>query len=669
MSESGHKKAGLIKIVRRFFWLSLLLTRQALSFRTFIKLNPNERKSSNTPQVFVKKLIQLGPTFIKLGQILSTRPDFLPKEYIDELKVLQDQVPPFPFSEVQSIIQSEFKDKLDNLYSSFQMKPVAAASLSQVHFAVLKDGTKMAVKIQRPYIKETIQLDLIVLSGLIKIIRTLFPTIAGNLNLSSAFNEFKTYTLRELDFLTEGATLEKFRENFKHWKDVTFPQVYSSHTTDRILTMERVDGRRVEEIAYKIPESTRIKLNKRLVEAEMKMFISDAFFHADLHPGNIFFKEDGSIAIIDVGMYGELTDQQRDRFLLYWLAIVEKEKIRAFSHLIKLGTSTNSADEKGFYKQFNETLDKFYDSNITERSLTKTYLEIFVTGARFGFIFPSQLLLQAKALTTAESLAFALVPEFRFAEEARPIVTRELASRGDFEQLRMRFNQTFPEWLLLGELSHNSLGIGQEGANFDTVWKELARMWGSELDRGGKEETEIIHGEHAVIIHENLEKVFNFVTRFAQYPHWHPTYTEKSRVIHVSGRYIFITPKATGSIFRLDEIVDGTQLLSNGEIIQFERNKLFKWKAPLSLCPLIYIGTSFHFEDLGNNQTRLYENFYFIDHPLADVFVSRKWFSVEALSQHIKEELAGVKNIIESSKYNPEDMECLWDNIVETTRL
>ena len=653
--------------LKRLLYITYRCAREAYYFKRFKKLNNEQRENSSIPKEFVQVLIELGPVFVKLGQILSTRPDFVPNEYINELKILHSSVPPVSFSEVEKIIKEEFGKEYIELFRKLNKTPQASASLSQVHFGVLYDGTEVAVKLQRPGIREVINRDLSVLSRLVWLAGKYYPGFSKNLNLKAAFQEFENYTRKELDFAQEGKTLDRFRENFKDWEDVQFPEVYWEYTTNRILTMERVFGLHIDEVRKSLPLESREKLNKRLVEMEMKMFITDAFFHADLHPGNIFFQEDGSIVVIDVGMSGILTREQRDRFLLYWLAIVEKEKKRAFSHLTKLGQKTKNADENRFYTKFSEILEEFYNSSITERSLTKTYLEIFTTGAKFGFIFPSEMLLQAKALTTAEALAFILVPDFKFADEVRPIVVQELGSRATPEELKNHLAKIFPEWLLLGELPEQSLL--SEKSEGKEIWKEVAGIWAEECDNLRTKSKEIRHGEYEVVINESLEKVFNFVSRFAQYPFWHPTYTEDSKVIHVSARYVFITPGAVGSVFRLDEIVDGSNLLNNGEITEFERNKLYKWRAPMSLFPMIDIGTCFSFEDLGDGRTRLHEYFYFIDNPLADFFTARRWFSKEALTEHIREELIGVKSIIESGSYDPEDMEYLWEDTTAKTRI
>jgi hypothetical protein len=196
--------------------------------------------------------------------------------------------------------------------------------------------------------------------------------------------------------------------------------------------------------------------------------------------------------------------------------------------------------------------------------------------------------------------------------------------------------------------------------------REIAKKWDNFHEGEFKE---VRHGEYSVEINKELSSVFNFVTRFSQYAFWHPVYTPESHVIHVSGDYIVLTPEVVGSVFRLDEIVDGYHLLSNAEITDFKRNEMFKWKAPFSLLPLIELGTCLSVEALANGKTKLSEYFYFSKSPLQYLFASRKWFTVEALTNHIQEELTGVKNILERGSYSEEDVTYLWEDLDYPVRI
>lgn len=468
----------------RFIRLIWLLLRHYRAFHAFRRLPESESKQRvDIPRQFVQSLIALGPLFIKIGQILSTRPDILPKEYIAELALLQERVPSFPFDQVSKTIQEQFHRDIGDIFRSFEEKPVASASLAQVHLAELHDATPVAVKIQRPRAQEMIEEDLALLARGLTLISRLFPRTTRNLNLVAGFHEFRRYTLQELDFALEARTMDRFRDNFAGQHDVIIPRVYHDLVTPKVLTMERISGLRLSELVPRLSRKERERLSHRLLEMEMKMFISDGLFHADLHPGNILFLEDGKIALLDFGMYGELSDEHRDHFILYWLAGLQHQTRRAFYHLVRQTTRQKDADEAAYYERFKELADRFYTSTITERSLTQTYLNIIVSGAKFGFVFPSDLLLHAKALTTAEALAFTLTPDLKFERAARPIIAREFALRAtDFRRVKETIEEVLPELLLFGELPPATL---REPASDATAlpldWGDMLGMIGEQI--------------------------------------------------------------------------------------------------------------------------------------------------------------------------------------------
>lgn len=483
MNAFSTRNTRFIQRTIRLLRISWLMLRHYRAFRTFMKYDEDEQKHYlNIPRKFAQSLLELGPLFVKLGQILSTRPDVLPEAYIMELARLQEHVPPFPFAQVRIIIKEQFDKEIEELFCSFEAHPVAAASLAQVHLAVLKDSTPVAVKMQRPFAKERIIADLDLLSELIGFFRRVFPVKARRLNLMLGFDEFKRYTLQELDFSLEAKTLERFKKNFSSWPDVIIPHVYWNFVTPKVLTMERVSGLRLKEILPTLSQRERQRLSHRLLEMEMKMFISDGFFHADLHPGNIFFTEDGNIVLLDFGMYGELSDEHRDHFILYWYAGLQRQIKRAFYHLIQQTLRLKHADEKAYYTKFKELAESFYNSTIAERSLTQTYLAIITSGAKFGFVFPSDLLLQAKALTTAEALAFTLTPDLKFETEMRPIIASEFTKRAtDFGRLKVLAERVLPELLLFGEFPPASL---HEASAHDFSFQP---NWGDAFKRVGEQ--------------------------------------------------------------------------------------------------------------------------------------------------------------------------------------
>ena len=404
------------------------------------------------PAEFVARLVALGPTFVKLGQAMSTRPDMLPPAYVEALSALQEKGPRVPTETVRMTIECDLGKTLEELFASFDQVPVAAASLAQVHRARLPDGTAVAVKVQRPDLKRLMGRDLDAMGLGLRLLYRLAPQRMQRTNLLDFFAEFRRYTLREMDFLEEGRVIDRFRANFAGRTEVKFPGVHFSHSSQRLLTMDWVEGLRLREAAASLGGKQKQGLVTLLVDVLLQMFVSDGLFHADLHPGNIFFHPDGSFTLLDFGMVGELTAPQRDRLILYWFAVVQRQTRRAFHHF-KAGTRRlPGSDEEAFLARFEVLANRFYESRLSEMSFTKVYLEMMKAGYQHGFVFPSELMLHAKALTTAESLIFVLAPDARFEQLSRPFIAREYAARtASLGLLKRRVSQLAPELLLLGE--------------------------------------------------------------------------------------------------------------------------------------------------------------------------------------------------------------------------
>jgi ubiquinone biosynthesis protein len=419
------------------------------AFRRFVSGTTNHE----TPNQLVAHLEQLGPAFVKLGQMLSTRPELMPEAYVEALSHLQENGPEIPGEVIRATIESQLGKPIEELFATFEPRPVAAASLSQVHRATMPNGTVVAVKVQRPDLVRLVCRDLDAIDAGLKLLGRLFPRRLERTGLRAFFAEFRRYTLQELDFSHEGQLIDRFRANFQGRVDVKFPTVYWNYTGPRVLTLGWVEGLRLHEAAKSLDAKAKQRLVTLLVDVLLRMFVSDGLFHADLHPGNIVFHSDATFTLLDFGMYGELTRQQRDRSILYWFAVVQRQTRRAFHHFKAQTRMAPGANEEAFFVRFASLAEKFYTSPLSEMSFTKVYLNMMKAGYEFGFVFPSELMLHAKALTTAETLIFVLAPDARFEQLSRPFIAREYAARaGSLELLKRRASQLVPELLLLGEL-------------------------------------------------------------------------------------------------------------------------------------------------------------------------------------------------------------------------
>lgn len=409
--------------------------------------------SDGAPTRFAARLVALGPVFVKLGQILSTRPDVMPQAYVDALSHLQENGPDVPNGVIRATIENQLGKPVEHLFATFEQKPVAAASFAQVHRATLADGTVVAVKVQRPDLERLVVRDLDAMEFGLGWLYRLFPRRLQRTNLREFIAEFRRYTVQEMDFSQEGRVIDRIHANFPGRVDVKFPTVYWSHTSQRLLTMSWVDGLRLYEATESLDAKGKQQLVQLLVDVLLKMFVSDGLFHADLHPGNIVFHSDGTFTLLDFGMYGELTERQRDRFILYWFAVVQRQTRRAFHHFKAQTRALPGANETAFFERFAALAETFYTSSLSKMSFTKVYFNMMAAGYEFGFVFPSELMLHAKALTTAETLIFVLAPDARFEQLSRPFIAREYAARaGSRDLIKRRITQLAPELFLLGEL-------------------------------------------------------------------------------------------------------------------------------------------------------------------------------------------------------------------------
>jgi len=367
---------------------------------------------------------ELGPSFIKMGQILSTRPDLLPVEFILELEKLQDHVPPFEYTQVEMIIETELGTQLDNILKDFEEASLASASIGQVHRARLADGEEVVVKIQRPDIRKTVEVDLEIMLHL----ATLMERHLEGWEIqrpTKIVEEFAQTLEKELDYTIEASHMERFAMQFLNDSNVYVPKVYREASTSRILTMEYIDGIKASEIALlEEADLDRSEIARRGLDLIMKQIFVHGFFHADPHPGNIFILPDNVICYLDFGMMGRIGRESRENFADLVMNIVRRDERKITEALLRLTVSEEEPDRHTLERSVSEFMDLHFNRPLKELDLGKLLHQLLDMVAKHRLSVPPDLFLMIKALSTVEGLGKLLNPDFDVTEQAAPFVRR-----------------------------------------------------------------------------------------------------------------------------------------------------------------------------------------------------------------------------------------------------
>lgn len=359
-----------------------------------------------------RDLEQMGPTFIKLGQLLSTRSDLLPYPYLEALTRLQDKVEPFSFAEVEEIVTSELGVRISKGFEEFSATPMAAASLGQVHRAKLRDGREVAVKVQRPGIRERIVQDLDSLQEIAGMLDK--HTQAGKrYNFGAMLEEFRKSLLQELDYRQEARNLISFADNLRDFEDIVVPQPIEDYTTSRVLTMEYIKGKKVTTLS----PLARIDIDgdalaEELFRAYLQQILVDGFFHADPHPGNVFLTDDNRIAIIDLGMVARITPRLQENLLQLLLAISEGRGDEAADQALKMAEARELADEPKFRREVADMVVRHRNSQLSDINAGQVALEMTRISGENGYRLPPEITMMAKALLNLDQVGQTLSPRF-----------------------------------------------------------------------------------------------------------------------------------------------------------------------------------------------------------------------------------------------------------------
>ncbi|HEX7863083.1 MAG TPA: AarF/ABC1/UbiB kinase family protein [Verrucomicrobiae bacterium] len=364
-----------------------------------------------SPEQLANDLEAMGPTFVKLGQILSSRPDLLPDAYIKALSRLQDKVKPFPFEEVEQTIVQELGVRLSKAFAEFEREPVAAASLGQVHKATLRDGRAVVVKIQRPGIRPQIIDELQVLD---EIASMLEHTKSGKrYQVQKIFDEFRRTLVNELDYQKEASNMSQLGENLREFPNIRVPQPISGYTTRSVLTMEYISGRKITDItALARLDIDGEALAEELFRAYLKQVLVDGLFHADPHPGNVFLTDDKKIALLDLGMVGRLTTQLQDQLIKMLMAISEGRAEVACDIAIQISQTTDEFDEKEFRRQSTTLIAEQKDNRLKQMDVGKVVLTMTRVAGENGLYVPTELTMLGKTLLQLDEIGKTLDPDF-----------------------------------------------------------------------------------------------------------------------------------------------------------------------------------------------------------------------------------------------------------------
>lgn len=378
-----------------------------------------------------KALEELGPTFIKFGQILSVRPDLIPQDLCTELSKLQDRIPAFDYEDVRKQIKESFGIYPEELFSSFDSVPLAAASLGQAHRAQLKTGEHVVVKVQRPDIRRMIETDIDILSNL-ALLANRYMNEIKIFDPISIVDEFARIITREIDFRYEAHNIDKFRKNFQGSTTVYIPKVFWDYTRCKVLTTEEIHGIRLNDYlchSHSTEEKKIIATNG--ANAILQQIFVDGFFHADPHPGNIFILPNNVIAFVDFGIVGRVDEDTRDAIINLLIAVSMRNISGILKALEMLGSFVHEGTVRDFKHDINDFMDRYYDLPLKHIEISTILPQAVDLITRHKLKIPSQLHILIKALATMDGIARQLDPEFNTVAHTRPFVEKLIHERHD----------------------------------------------------------------------------------------------------------------------------------------------------------------------------------------------------------------------------------------------
>lgn len=394
-------------------------------------------------------LLDLGPTFIKVGQLFSTRADIFPAEFVEELSKLQDRVPAFSYEQARDIVEADFGKPIHTLYLTFDPIPLAAASLGQVHRAQLHNGDEVVVKVQRPGLRSLFTIDLSILKGIAHYFQN-HPSWGKGRDWLGIYEECCRILWEEIDYLNEGRNADTFRRNFRNEDWVNVPRVFWRLTSARVVTLEYMPGIKISHYdALEAAGLDRKRLARLGAQAYLHQLLNNGFFHADPHPGNVAVSLDGALIFYDFGMMGQVQPLTRQRLMNTFVGVAQRNAEQVMASLVDLGALAQVEDMSPVRRSIQYILDNFMDKPFEEQSISAISDDLYAVAYDQPFRFPATFTFVMRAFSTLEGVGKGLDPEFNFMEAAKPFAA-QLMSNG---------NPTDGANSLLGELSRQAAQV------------------------------------------------------------------------------------------------------------------------------------------------------------------------------------------------------------------
>lgn len=400
---------------------------------TFIKYGIRDGiKSITNPAHLRMTMEELGPTFIKIGQILSTRPDIMPESYITEFQKLHDNVKPESFTDIERVVEDELKNPIEKIFKSFDKEPVACASMAEVHIARLYTMEKVVVKIQRPKARDRMVSDISILKRMARFLK--FTPQGSVINPVEVVDELWNVIEKELDFLNEATNIKRFYDNNKTTKFITCPKVFDSYTTRKVLVMDYIEGIKIANTSMLVDEGYDLEdIALKLANNYIKQVLEDGFFHGDPHPGNIFIAGK-KIAYIDFGMMGKLNKDTREKFNSFLYGVATRD-IDLMAHtILRIGIKKGNIDNRKLYSDVGEIYNSYIEASLHDINFPQMMDEIIKACRNSNFAMPRDITMLVKGIMTIEGVLAKITPEINIMDVAIPYVKGHMLKNKDFKK-------------------------------------------------------------------------------------------------------------------------------------------------------------------------------------------------------------------------------------------